>query len=158
MLAQDRKVARLLRADQGSEHVQDTSAIQPADNLVDLKGEWPAEKRDLEHGVLPAQRGRSLVTSLRRVLVIALTAVIVTIYIAPRVADSVEWYRESTGSEQAETCPQISSLAPSKHAALLENLESLYYSDSFKRSAYEGLSGAIQIPYVYPSLYVIISY
>ncbi|KAI0825612.1 hypothetical protein BC629DRAFT_1578335 [Irpex lacteus] len=67
-------------------------------------------------------------------------------YIAPRVTDPVEWYRESTGSEQAETCPQISSLAPSKHAALLENLESLYYSDSFKRSAYEGLSGAIQIP------------
>ncbi|KAH7926427.1 carboxypeptidase S [Leucogyrophana mollusca] len=45
-----------------------------------------------------------------------------------------------------EVCPQVSAIAPSSHASLVESLDQEYATEEFKLKAYESLGGAVRIP------------
>ena len=49
---------------------------------------------------------------------------------------------------QEDFCPQTEPLNPKAHAALEHRLVSLFQDSSYKRTAYDALSGAIQVPCV----------
>lgn len=45
-----------------------------------------------------------------------------------------------------EMCPQVSAIAPSSHAPLIDTLDEIYGTKEFKLTAYESLGGAVRIP------------
>lgn len=47
-----------------------------------------------------------------------------------------------------EMCPQVSAIAPSSHAPLIDTLDEIYGTKEFKLKAYESLGGAVRIPTV----------
>ncbi|KAI0085827.1 carboxypeptidase S [Irpex rosettiformis] len=157
MRAQDRQVVRLLHESKGVCTIllaegDMAPTMTLSEKTRDIKNVWPTEKlqlRDLEYGTTrSAHKFSFLATSLHRVLVVMFAVVIATLYIDPRriTAGVVEWYHGDKIAEGAETCPQAPLFTPSKHAKLLKNLELVYENESFKLSAYQGLSGAVQIP------------
>lgn len=129
MRASDWKVVRLLRAESGA---------QPPKPIY-------SEKQDVEYDIKRHERVPRLSLTLRRVLVVALTAIVATVYVSGAV-DRFEGYRGDIGSFDAKTCPQVEPHAPSVHADLLKSLESTYDTEKFRKGAYDALSGAVQIP------------
>ncbi|KAI0342968.1 carboxypeptidase S [Trametopsis cervina] len=129
MRASDWKVVRLLRAESGA---------QPPKPIY-------SEKQDVEYGIKRHERVPRLSLTLRRVLVVALTAIVASVYVSGAV-DRFADYRGDVGSFDAKTCPQVEPHAPSVHADLLKSLESTYETENFRKGAYDALSGAVQIP------------
>lgn len=48
----------------------------------------------------------------------------------------------------AELCPQVSALAPTKHRELVDELDSSYANDGYRLWAYENLGAAVRVPWV----------
>lgn len=53
-----------------------------------------------------------------------------------------------TADTALDLCPQVSSIYPSKHVALLEELEHDFLNETYRLAAYESLGGAVRIPCV----------
>jgi hypothetical protein len=135
MRAQDRKIVRWI-----SEHGRTLGQgrVMPQSKEIELP-DAGTRKRDIENGSHVAHSSPLQNLSIRQLFIVVLAAILVAWHL-------IEWYRAETGVGEVETCPQVVSLAPSRHADLLKGLESLYATDLFKTDAYAGLSGAVQIP------------
>ena len=151
MLAQDRQLLRLLRQGERvrcvpTEDIKTSnSCSEKSSNPVDAPS---TDNIDLEHGIQSTRKTLFPAISLRRLIIIVAAVVLATLYVSPHFANLVERYRDNQITQQlTETCPQAPRATPSEHAVLLKNLESLYNTDNFKQRAYDGLSGAVQIPH-----------
>lgn len=51
-------------------------------------------------------------------------------------------------NKAVDLCPQVASISPSKHVALLDELEHDFLNETYRLAAYESLGGAVRIPCV----------